>query len=197
MLDGRYTQIFTAIRRGDRKTKGKVKFGDTGYTYNILQIGDLDLDGVLEFWTLFRPEGASHGELTMYKYRNNNYLQMFTARGQYDLQFMDYEGDLVIHEVNYLDGKSASPVLEITSKQWTLRDNRLKEEAKIYQIGRTEYMRVLPVPGGVRSSTRWGEREYTSFILGYCLNKLAEIPAGERAILPLASRQCFVVGLGI
>ncbi|NLW56086.1 MAG: hypothetical protein GX050_05640 [Firmicutes bacterium] len=186
LIDGRYTQIFNYdLGRGDRKTKGKVKFGDTGYTYNILQIGDLDLDGVLEFWTLFRPEGVSHGELTMYKYRNNNYLQMFTARGQYDLQFMDYEGDLVIHEVNYLDGKPASQVLAITSKKWDLRDNRLKEEKQIYQIARREYanfarLRRRPQLFGM------GEMESKTVLCwGTSLNKIAEIPSGKRAILPL------------
>lgn len=186
LLDGRYTQIFNYdLGRGARKTKGKVQFGDTGYTYNILQIGDLDLDGVLEFWTLFQLEGASHCELTMYKYRNNNYLQMFTARGQYDLQFMDYEGDLVIHEVNYLDGKANSQVLEITSKIWTLRDNQLKAGAKTYQIARDEYINFA------RSRQRpqlfeMGEKESKPVLSwGTSLNKLAEIPTGERAILPL------------
>ncbi len=185
LLDGRYTQIFNYdLGRGARKTKGKVQFGDTGYTYNILQIGDLDLDGVLEFWTLFQLEGASHCELTMYKYRNNNYLQMFTARGQYDLQFMDYDGDLVIHEVNYHDGKPNSQVLEITSKIWTLRDNQLKAGAKTYQIARDEYINFA------RSRQRpqlfeMGEESKPVLSWGTSLNKLAEIPAGERAILPL------------
>lgn len=186
LIDGRYSQIFNYdLGRGEQKNKGKVKYGDTGYTYNILQIDDLDLDGVLEFWTLFQPEGASFAELTMYKYRNNCYLQMFTARGQYDLQFMDYEGDLVIHEVNYLDGKQTSQVLEITSRSWDLRDNQLKGEKATYLISRRDYLNYARSRRRPQFFERLGMKSKTDLCWGNSLNKLAEIPSGERAIVPL------------
>ena len=121
----------------------------------------------------------------MHKYKNNCYLEVFTARGQYDLQFMDYEGQFVVHEVNYLDGKTNSHLLTITSRMWDLRDHRLKEEKKPTRLTREDYRhfarsRQRPVLFGPEA-----KKERTVFCWGNSLNKLAEIPSGERAILPL------------
>ncbi|NLY92270.1 MAG: hypothetical protein GX081_11790 [Firmicutes bacterium] len=186
LIDGRYQGIYYVnLGKGNSKTGGKVKMGETGYSYRILQIDDLDGDGVLEFWTLFHPDGSSFAELTMYKYKNNCYLPVFTARGQYDLQFMDYEGQFVVHEVNYQNGKSDSPLLTITSRVWDLRDYQLKGGEDSYQITREDYRhfarsRKRPVLFGPEA-----KKERTVLCWGNALNKLAEIPLGERAILPL------------
>ena len=186
LIDGRYQETYYInLGKANRGSGGKVKAGETGYTYRILQIDDLDGDGILEFWTIFQPEGSSFAELTMHKYKNNCYQGVFTARGQYDLQLMDYEGQFVVHEVSYLDGKSSSDLLTITSRIWDLRDHQLKGGAEAYQMTREDYRhfarsRQRPVLFGSAA-----KEERTSLCWGNSLNKLAEIPVGERAILPL------------
>jgi hypothetical protein len=186
LIDGRYTQLFNFnLGRGEKKTKGKVGFGDTGYSYRILQIDDLDGDGVLEFWTIFQPEGSAFAELTMYKYKNNCHLPVFIARGQYDLQFMNYEGELVIHEVNYLDGKSSNPILEIKSRSWDLRTNQLNEGGKTYQISRRDYVNMARSRRRPRLFGMEDEADYASLCWGRSLNRFAEVPSGERAIVSL------------
>jgi hypothetical protein len=186
LIEGRYTQVFHVdLGRGDTKTKGKVRFGDTGYTYRILQVSDLDKDGILEFWTIFQPEGSLPAELRMYKYKNHHYLPVFTSQGQYDLQLMDYDGKLVIHEVDYVGGKSNSPLLEMRSKVWNLRENQLTGGEEHYQFSRRDYLafarsRQRPRLFGTEKGT-----DRISLCWGNSLNKLAEIPSGERAIIPL------------
>ncbi len=186
LIDGRYQETyFVNLGKGNSKNGGKVKMGETGYSYRILQIDDLDGDGVLEFWTIFHPEGSTFAELTMHKYKHNCYLAVFTAQGQYDLQFMDYEGQFVVHEVNYENGRSDSPLLTITSRVWDLRDHQLKGGEDSYQLTREDYRyfsrsRRRPVLFGPEA-----KKERTVLCWGNSLNKLAEIPLGERAILPL------------
>ncbi|HHT48432.1 MAG TPA: hypothetical protein GXZ98_03975 [Firmicutes bacterium] len=186
LIDGRYQETyFVNLGRGNTKTGGKVKMGETGYSYRILQVDDLDGDGVLEFWTLFHPEGSTYAELTMHKYKNNCYLAVFTARGQYDLQFMDYGEEFVVHEVNYENGKTNSPLLTITSRVWDLRDHQLKGGEEAYQLTREDYRhfarsRQRPVLFGPGA-----KKERTVLCWGNSLNKLAEIPLDERALLPL------------
>jgi hypothetical protein len=121
----------------------------------------------------------------MHKYKNNCYQGVFTARGQYDLQLMDYEGQFVVHEVSYLDGNKNSDLLTITSQIWDLRDHQLKGGKEAYQMTRDDYRhfarsRQRPVLFGSAVKA-----ERTSLCWGNSLNKLAEIPVGERAILPL------------
>lgn len=186
LIDGRYQEVYYVnLGKGSSKTGGKMKFGDTGYSYRILHVDDLDGDGFLEFWTIFQPEGSSHAELTMHKYKNNCYIAVFTARGQYDLQFMDYEGQFVVHEVNYLGGNPNSNVLTVTSRVWDLRDHQLKGGTDAYQMTREDYRhfsrsRQRPVLFGPEA-----KKERTTMCWGKALNKLAEIPSGVRAILPL------------
>ena len=186
LIDGRYQEVYYVnLGKGNSKTGGKMKFGETGYSYRILHLDDLDGDGILEFWTIFQPEGSSYAELTMHKYKNNCYIAVFTARGQYDLQFMDYGGQFVVHEVNYLDGKTNSDLLTVTSRVWDLRDHRLKGGDEAYQMTREDYRhfsysRQRPVLFGPEA-----KKERTALCWGNALNKLAEIPSGERAILPL------------
>lgn len=186
LIDGRYQEVYYVnLGKGNSKTGGKMAFGDTGYSYRILQIDDLDGDGILEFWTIFQPEGSSFAELTMHKYKNNCYLAVFTARGQYDLQLMDYEGQFVVHEVNYLDGKADSDLLTVTSRVWDLRDHQLKGGDGVFQMTREDYRyfsrsRQRPVLFGPEA-----QKERTALCWGNALNRLAEIPSGERAILPL------------
>ncbi|HEY8392977.1 MAG TPA: hypothetical protein VIL83_09665 [Capillibacterium sp.] len=186
LIDGRYQGIYYVnLGKGNSKTGGKVKMGETGYSYRILQIDDLDADGVLEFWTLFQPEGSGFAELTMYKYKNNCYQAVFTARGQYDLQFMDYEGEFVVHEVNYLTGKSDSSLLTINSRVWDLRDHQLKEGEDVYQLTREDYRHFARSRRRPKLFGPEAKKERTVLCWGNALNKLAEIPVGERAILPL------------
>ena len=81
LIDGRYQEVYYVnLGKGNSKTGGKMKFGATGYSYRILHLDDLDGDGILEFWTVFHPEGSSYAELTMHKYKNNCYIAVFTAR---------------------------------------------------------------------------------------------------------------------
>ena len=59
LIDGRYQEVYYVnLGKGNSKTGGKMKFGETGYSYGILQLDDLDGDGILEFWTIFQPEGS-------------------------------------------------------------------------------------------------------------------------------------------
>ena len=44
---------------------------------------------------------------------------------------MDYEGQFVVHEVNYLDGNPNSELLTVTSRVWDLRDYQLKAEPRV------------------------------------------------------------------
>lgn len=90
----RYSVIFQKnLGDGSPKTEGRASFGDTAYTYRILQNADLDGDGILEFWTIFQPADSPAAEMTMYKFRNQHYSQMFSVRAGYDLQFIDYQGN--------------------------------------------------------------------------------------------------------
>src|SRR5690554_2160092 len=136
-----YTLVFhKTLGVGDKETEGRVGFADTAYTYRILQAADLDQDGILEFWTLFRPENSDRAEMTLYKYRNNSYYQVFSVEGQYDLQFIDYQGELVIHGVFPSPEKGAEELLEIKSSVWDFRQANLVEGEERYHIPRQDYL---------------------------------------------------------
>ena len=180
-----YTLVFhKTLGVGDKETEGRVGFADTAYTYRILQAADLDQDGILEFWTLFRPENSDRAEMTLYKYRNNSYYQVFSVEGQYDLQFIDYQGELVIHGVFPSPEKGAEELLEIKSSVWDFRQANLVEGEERYHIPRQDYLAY--------ARSRWRSQFFSSpqgeevitHRWGNSLNKLEEIP-GERAVASL------------
>lgn len=186
--DGRYVAVFhKTLGKGDPRTGGRVRFADTSYTYRILQVADLNGNGVLEFWTLFQPENSPRAEMAMYKYENRSYFQAFVFHGQYDLQFIDYDGELIIHGVFAKDNEDGrgEEVLEIKSATWDYRRNQLLESREGYQISKKDYLSY--------ARCRWRpkffsqEKKTKDFLWswGNSKNKVEEIPLGERAIKPL------------
>lgn len=184
--DQRYLPVFhKTLGVGDPQTGGRMRFANTAYTYRILQYADLDNDGILEFWTIFQPENASEAEMIMYKYKNNSYLQVFSVQGQYDIQFMDYSGELVIHSVFHPEGGQNEELLEIKSAVWNLLTNELAVSPERYQITRKEYLNYARSRRRPQFFSAPDEGKGFSWRWGDSLNKLQEIPLGERAITPL------------
>ena len=179
-----YSLVFhKTLGVGNPETEGRVTFADTAYTYRILQAADLDRDGILEFWTLFHPEKSDKVEMTLYKFKNHSYYQVFSVDGQYDLQFIDYQGELVIHGV-FLPSGGEKGLLEIKSAVWDFMRGGLEVGEERYQISRQDYLSY--------ARSRWRPQFFTSdsgekvitYRWGNSLNKLEEIP-GERAIASL------------
>lgn len=190
----RYSVIFQKnLGDGNPKTEGRASFADTAYTYRILQSADLDGDGILEFWTIFQPADSSPAEMAMYKFRNQHYSQMFSVRAGYDLQFFDYRGQLVIHEVN---GPEQGEVT-LQSKIWNPRTNALEAVATSYRMTQKDYLAFA------RSRRRpcffsatgnpGGQNRRIEYCWGQSLNSLQEIPQGEKAISSLLPENAFLL----
>src|SRR5690554_3837558 len=188
----RYSVIFQKnLGDGSPKTEGRAGFGDTAYTYRILQNADLDGDGILEFWTIFQPADSSSAEMTMYKFRNQHYSQMFSVRATYDLQFFDYQGKLVIHEV---DGPEQGEVT-LRSKIWNPRTNELEAVDISYRMTQKDYLtfaRSRRRPCLFSSTGDTGGPD-VMYCWGETLNRLQEIPQGEKAISPLLPENAFLL----
>jgi hypothetical protein len=190
----RYSVIFQKnLGDGSPKTEGRAGFGDTAYTYRILQNADLDGDGILEFWTIFQPADSSSAEMTMYKFRNQHYSQMFSVRAGYDLQFIDYQGKLVIHEVN---GPEQGEVA-IQSKIWNPRTNVLEAIDTSYRMTQKDYLtfarsRRRPCLFSPTANTG-GQIRDIEYCWGESLNSLQEIPQGEKAISSLLPENAFLL----
>lgn len=188
----RYSVVFQKnLGNGNPKTEGRAMFGDTAYTYRILQAADLDRNGVLEFWTVFQPEDFSFAELTLYKFRNQHYSQMFSVRATYDLQFFDYQGKLVIHEV---DGPEQGEVT-LRSKIWNPRTNELAAVDISYRMTQKDYLtfaRSRRRPCLFSSTGDTGGPD-VMYCWGETLNRLQEIPQGEKAISPLLPENAFLL----
>ena len=190
----RYSVIFQKnLGDGSPKTEGRASFGDTAYTYRILQNADLDGDGILEFWTIFQPADSPAAEMTMYKFRNQHYSQMFSVRAGYDLQFIDYQGKLVIHEVN---GPERGEVT-LRSRIWIPRSIDLEVAVISYRMTHIEYLSfarlrrrpcLFSATGG-----SGGQIRDIEYCWGESLNSLQEIPQGEKAISSLLPENAFLL----
>ncbi|HEY8345588.1 MAG TPA: hypothetical protein VIL66_10410 [Bacillota bacterium] len=179
-----YSLVFhKTLGVGNPETEGRVAFADTAYTYRILQAADLDRDGILEFWTLFHPEKSDKVEMTLYKFKNHSYYQVFSVDGQYDLQFIDYEGELVIHGV-FLPSGEEKGLLEIKSAVWDFMRDGLEVGEERYQISRQDYLSYARSRWRPQFFTSDGGEKVITYRWGNALNKLEEIP-GERAIASL------------
>ena len=192
----RYSVIFQKnLGDGNPKTEGRAGFGDTAYTYRILQNADLDRDGVLEFWTVFQPADSPFAEMTMYKFWNQHFSQMFSVRASYDLQFFDYRGKLVIHEVN---GPERGEVT-LQSKIWDPRTNKLEVVDTSYRMTQKEYLafarsRRRPCLFSSAGATGDGILDQDiEYCWGESLNILQEIPQGEKAISALLPENAFLL----
>lgn len=179
-----YSLVFhKTLGVGNPETEGRVTFADTAYTYRILQVADLDGDGILEFWTLFHPDKSDKVEMTLYKFKNHSYYQVFSFDGQYDLEFIDYQGELVIHGV-FKSSDGEEGLLEIKSAVWDFMRGGLSIGEERYQISRQDYLSY--------ARSRWRPQFFNSdqgdevitHRWGNALNRLEEIP-GERAIASL------------
>lgn len=185
----RYSMVYHKnLGEGAPETGGRVQFGDTAYTYCILQTADLDGDGLLEFWTLFQPKDSSQAELNVYKYRNQYYSQALSARGDYDIQFFDYQGELVIHEVNSLQ---ESGEVAIRSKIWNPRTGEVTGGDTVWSMSPKDY---LAFARSRRRPKLFGEDTGTvTYCWGDTLNVLNEIPRGERAVNSLLPENAYLL----
>ena len=185
----RYSMVYHKnLGEGAPETEGRVRFADTAYTYCMLQAADLDGNGLLEFWTLFQPKDSPEAELSVYKYRNQHYAQVFSARGDYDIQFFDYQEELVIHEVN---GPRESGEVAIRSKVWNPRTAEVTGGDMVYLMTPKDY---LAFARSRRRPKLFGENTgVVTYCWGDSLNVLKEIPRGERAVNSLLPDNAFLL----
>lgn len=184
----RYTMVYHKnLGEGALETEGRMQFADTAYTYSILQAADLDGDGLLEFWTLFQPKDSSQAQLDVYKYRNQHYSQALSAWGDYDIQFFDYQGELVVHEAS----RRESGEVAIRSKVWNPRTGEVSVSDTVWLMSPRDYLAF--------ARSRWRPKLFgeetgaITYCWGDALNVFNEIPRGERAVNPLLPENAYLL----
>jgi hypothetical protein len=90
-----YSQIYRVDlgRAGYFRRKGSEEY------YTLMQTGDVNADGITDFWLVFSPDGKQ-GEIQVHVSQGGIFRKVAEVRADVDLQFVNYRGEWVIHEVN-------------------------------------------------------------------------------------------------
>lgn len=154
--------------------------GYTNVPYTVMQTGDINGDGVADFWLVYYSKTRSAGVLQVYTSSNGSFRNVADVGAEYDLRFTNYQGDLVIHDVNRIPN---SDNLTLQSSLW--KQDRFVRDEQPYTIIAKDYP--------VYARNRWrpqlfpGKNGPNPTAFRWCneMLRLADQPQGRTAISSL------------
>lgn len=101
-----------------------------------LAIGDINGDGLMDFWVGFFSPEYYRSELRIYISSNGTYRNVAEVSADYDIQFVNYEGEWVIHSI---DKEYDLESLRLHSFVWIRELEQFVPENEGFQLSMDEY----------------------------------------------------------
>lgn len=170
---------------------GEAELFTPGYgkePYAVLQVGDVNADGITDFWMVYNSKERKKGQLQVFVSAQGTFRNAAEVQADYDLRFVNYQGDLVILQVDRLADQDA---VMLQSHLW--KQDRFEFDPQSYKISVEDYRKL--------TRNRWRPQLFSgrtgpnpsTYRWGSDLLRYADRPFGRTAITALLPEKAYLL----
>ncbi|HEX2955118.1 MAG TPA: hypothetical protein VHR47_14215 [Bacillota bacterium] len=179
---------YTPVYQVNLGNAGLFTPGYTSEPYAVLQVGDVNGDGITDFWMVYQSMEHNKGELQVFASANGTFRNVLDVQADYDIRFVNYEGDLAIHQVDRLADNGS-----VMLKSFLWKQDRFDFDPQSYKITTKDYLLL--------ARNRWRPQLFsgrkgpnpTNYRWGSDLIRFAERPLGRTAITALLPEKAYLL----